>query len=109
MELYKLKEKVTIGKLNNALLVQLEKIGLICKVVNGKEYVMTITSTNDGKHMNKSLHYRDRAIDIRTRDMEPANRILTQVYLKRWLGVNFDVILESDHIHIEHDPKNLLT
>ena len=44
-------------------------------------------------------------IYIRTRDMSEQNKVLTKVWLKKWLGMNYDVILESDHIHIEYDPK----
>ena len=67
------------------------------------KYIMTITSGKDGKHMNNSLHYRGKAIDIRCRDM--ANPILVTNSLKSGLGGDFDVIYEKDHIHIEFDKK----
>ena len=74
----------------------------VCKIYNGSEYEVTITSGNDGEHMKNSLHYKNAAIDIRTFDMRipgyTANR------LKANLGDNFDVIDEGNHIHIEYDP-----
>ena len=66
---------------------------------------MTITSANDGLHKKNSKHYKNEAIDIRTRDMSEQNKVLTKVWIKKWLGMNYDVVLESDHIHIEYDPK----
>ena len=75
----------------------------IRSIVNNYNYIMTITSANDGKHMKNSLHYSGKAIDIRSRDM--ANPTLVAYYLNIWLGSDFDVIFEGDHIHIEYDNK----
>ena len=55
--------------------------------------------------MKNSKHYKNEAIDIRTKDMSEQNKVLTKVWIQKWLGMNYDVILESDHIHIEYDPK----
>ena len=60
---------------------------------------------NDGVHKKNSKHYNNEAIDIRTRDMSLNNKVLTQQWIKKWLGFNYDVVLETDHIHIEYDPK----
>ena len=48
------------------------------------------------------------AIDVRTRDLAPADvqKILAQI--KDCLGADFDVLLEADHIHIEFQPKTPL-
>lgn len=67
--------------------------------------IPTITSVNDGKHMNGSKHYVNKAIDLRVLDMpkdmwQPVRNDLSNI-----LGPDFDVILEKDHIHIEYDPK----
>jgi len=62
-----------------------------------------ITSCIDGKHKRSSAHATGRAVDLRTwtlRDKESAVRIMQDS-----LGDEFDVILESDHIHLEFDPK----
>ena len=104
-KMYKVKEGVNITHLKYVLKNKLNEIALVCKLINGVNYVMTITSGNDGIHMKNSRHYKNEAIDIRTRDMSEQNKINTKIWLKVWLGKNYDVILESDHIHIEYDSK----
>lgn len=66
---------------------------------------MVITSVNDSKHGYGSLHYSGSATDLRTRNVP--NEILSDLCdaLKASLGVEFDVILESNHIHVEYQPK----
>lgn len=104
-KLYKIKEGVSTTHLKYVLANKLNQIALICKLINGVNYVMTITSGNDGVHKKYSKHYVNEAIDIRTRDMSEHDKILTKIWIKKWLGVNYNVILESDHIHIEYDPE----
>lgn len=65
-----------------------------------------ITSMLDGKHSSKSKHYRGDAVDIRTRHIQNANmkaQIVAEI--KDALGQDYDVILESTHIHLEYDPR----
>ena len=67
---------------------------------------MVVTSARDGKHSAKSLHYSGRAVDIRTRNLLPET--LNRVFgaLRKILEpAGFDVVPESDHIHIEFQPK----
>lgn len=64
---------------------------------------LTITSVSDGLHSHTSLHYSGNGVDFRTRDIEdPAGKTAR---LKAALGVDFDVILESDHVHLEYQPR----
>jgi hypothetical protein len=71
----------------------------------GVPYV--VTSGTDGKHSAGSLHYSCGAMDIRRWDLDRAGKTATAVsQLRGALGRNFDVILESDHIHVEFDPKD---
>jgi hypothetical protein len=60
-----------------------------------------ITSARDGVHQEDSFHYKGQAIDLRTHHVLDA---LTRE-IKRSLGVDYDVINEGDHIHVEYDPK----
>jgi hypothetical protein len=65
-----------------------------------------VTSVNDGKHRQGSLHYEGLAFDIRTWALKTAaDKEHALRELKRALGPDYDVILEADHIHIEFDPK----
>ena len=70
---------------------------------------LMVTACVDGKHMAGSLHYAGAAIDLRTRDVAPADvqKLITQI--KACLGDDFDVLLEVDHLHIEFQPKQALT
>jgi len=68
---------------------------------------LIITSVNDSNHSENSLHYTGYAIDIRIRELYSYNiRIDFRNAIAEEIGNEFDVVLESDHIHIEFDPKN---
>ena len=64
-----------------------------------------ITSLNDSKHSKTSLHYADNTADIRTKDC-PARIDKAGVVkeMKSRLNHHYDIILESNHIHIEYQP-----
>lgn len=65
-----------------------------------------VTSCVDGVHHPGSLHYKGRAVDLRTRDLNALTTGAIVKDLKAWLtSQGFDVVLERDHIHIEFDPK----
>ena len=96
-------ENVSIEKLIPLMVKSLPIIEKACKEIEGESYEMTITSGNDGEHKKGSLHYINRAIDIRTKDMK--NPIEVVLRIKNRLGRNFDVIYEFNHIHVEYDPK----
>lgn len=71
-------------------------------------YDLTITSLTDyapGRKPN-TLHTPGLAFDCRIWDI-PERMLETLVAkLREALGDEFDVVLKSDHIHIEFDPKN---
>lgn len=76
-----------------------------CKLVLGRNYIMTVTSVVDGIHKRQSAHYTGRAFDIRIRDMGGEEARVGQ-NISAFLGPQFDVIVASNHIHIEWDPKD---
>lgn len=65
-----------------------------------------ITSGTEGKHSAGSLHYVGAALDIRLPPPALTSDILNR--LRESLGAEFDVVLESSHIHIEFQPKTPL-
>lgn len=71
--------------------------------VSGEQAV--ITSGADGKHREQSLHYVGRALDFRTRHVSAGLMPKIVAKIKDCLGGQFDVVLESDHLHVEFDPK----
>ena len=66
---------------------------------------LVITCCTDGEHGRKSLHYVGQAIDIRSRDMGIQVALDAVTKLREALGHEFDAVTETDHIHIEYQPK----
>lgn len=69
----------------------------------GREAI--VTSGNDGKHMSTSLHYKGKAIDLRTKDLH--RKLIPKLAdaLRIGLGKDWDIVVEKTHIHLEYDPK----
>ena len=65
-----------------------------------------VTSCTDSTHSKGSRHYIGQAIDIRTRNIT-SKAMLSKIVagIKSALTGEFDVVLESDHLHIELDPE----
>ena len=68
-----------------------------------------ITSANDSKHSDASLHYKGCALDFRTHNYSNDKGELRD-RIKAALGQDFDVVLEAvgtpnEHLHLEWDPK----
>lgn len=68
----------------------------------GEELV--ITSVVDGHHSSSSLHYAGSAFDARTSYFTPGIRKSVADDVRSRLGFDFDVVLESDHMHVEFQP-----
>ena len=70
----------------------------------------TVTSVRDSVHRRGSLHYVGLACDLRIAPfMENASKLLEVVEtIRTALGKQYDVVLESDHIHVEFQPKEKL-
>jgi hypothetical protein len=67
-----------------------------------------ITSCRDGKHKEGSLHYIGDALDIRLASRFNTTEGIDLKLLmegRTSLGEQYDLILESDHFHLEFDPK----
>lgn len=78
---------------------------VVNQVYHERGLLCTITSGSDGTHSANSLHYSGNALDFRTRDVIHSDRAILAAEIKARLGENYDVVLESDHLHVEHDPK----
>jgi hypothetical protein len=64
-----------------------------------------ITSAVDGQHSQTSLHYAGAALDFRTRTLSFDQQFSMLNAVIERLGKDFDVVLESDHLHVEHQPR----
>jgi len=99
----RLKEGVKIQGVRSELI-----LGLMVadEVYKNAGYELTITSLMDGTHSATSLHYSGCAVDLRTRNISSdEQKKLIVVQMKQKLGIDFDVILESNHIHMEYQPR----
>jgi len=67
-----------------------------------REFELVVTSTFEGNHKARSLHYAHLAFDFRQPKGERGGLLTALI---KGLGVDYDVIPEMDHIHIEYDPK----
>ncbi|QQX80840.1 hypothetical protein JK628_02910 [Shewanella sp. KX20019] len=67
---------------------------------------MVVTSINDARHSKTSLHYSGQAADLRIFNLPDgkSHEVLSKIKGKL-LNDAFDVVLESDHIHLEFQPK----
>ena len=83
-------------------------IAAVANAAQALELNVTITAGTNGKHMQGSLHYKDRAIDVRSKNLTDKKGFLSTVLLR--LGSDYEGILEhegldNEHFHFEYDPK----
>lgn len=64
--------------------------------------VLVIFHTNDGEHMEGSLHFKNRAFDFRLPERDADERFRRY---RLALGPDYDLLNEGDHGHLEYDPK----
>ena len=66
-----------------------------------------VTSANDSRHSDNSLHYKNKAFDLRVINIVGDIHHKAILWVERMqleLGPNFDVVYGKNHIHIEYDP-----
>lgn len=80
---------------------------------------VVITSANDGRHMQNSYHYDNRAVDLRIWEITESAQAedgswqlvhTDRTYrardqLRERLGDEYDVLLKPTHIHVEPSPR----
>ncbi|HOI31073.1 MAG TPA: hypothetical protein PLZ15_15110 [Melioribacteraceae bacterium] len=84
---------------------------ILAAVIAGEVYKafevdFVITSMTDGKHTQQhSLHYCGFAFDIRIKNI-PNKKMIDEIFLeiRRRLTKDYQVILETTHIHVEYQP-----
>lgn len=71
--------------------------------------VVYVTAGRDGHHSTGSYHYRDRALDVRFWNVALDLREAVAKTIRQYLPRFYDVVVESDHYHIEADAKKEAT
>ncbi len=70
----------------------------------GRELV--VTALRDSHAGRVSLHHEGKAVDCRTRDLSQNVARMIRHFLREHLDPRgFDTVLETDHLHVEYDPK----
>lgn len=64
---------------------------------------VVITSGDDRHHSKGSKHYDGAAIDLRVWGLTHPECVADEIQAA--LGMDFDVVFEDDHIHLEWHPK----
>ncbi len=101
-----LKTGVRIAGLRPEILLAVVAAERVCAVM-GVDCV--VTACVDGVHKSGSLHYCGLAVDLRSRDFRPGDVDKAIARIKQCLGADYDVVLETDHIHVEFQQKQPLT
>ena len=100
-----LKTGVDVGGIQPEVLLGLE----ICHgVFTRLGMPLVVTACLDGKHMTGSKHYVGQAVDMRLPSkysIEPLIDVMVQAECRVHLGLQYDLVLEKDHLHLEYDPK----
>ena len=104
----KIKDGVSVSGLRPEMLLAFDVANEVYEAL-GVEFCV-LTAGVDGEHGRGSLHYVGLAIDTRTRDFPNGgnNSDLIDVAVKLIqdrLGKQYDVVRESNHLHIEFQPK----
>lgn len=64
-----------------------------------------ITSANDANHSATSLHYAGCAVDIRNWYVNKDEWSELKKQIDEALTMDFDFVIESNHFHLEYQPK----
>lgn len=101
----KCKDGVNITGIRTELLFGLMVCETVCQEVGVELF---ITSLNDSRHSLTSLHYAGAAWDMRTTTFNVMTETQAQQVVDRLkiaLPDDYDVVLESNHIHVEWQPR----
>ena len=99
--MFSFKEDVHIGVVSPKLPYMWGQVSLLSEEYG---FDTVVTSVRDGTHMEGSKHYTGEASDFRIWWF--TDKLLRDFAreLQRRLGKEWDVVIESSHLHVEYDP-----
>jgi len=79
----------------------------VCDGVFGRNGIddCIVTSCSDGIHSPTSLHYAGNAFDLRLHHIPEILRGAILADMRSALTVHYDTLRESNHYHIEYQPR----
>lgn len=98
----KLKKSVKVQGMTTEIALALM---IIDGVYNMYGQELVVTSIMDGRHSRTSSHYAGNGIDTRTRYFTDQEKLAVAQDCRDRLGRDFDVIVETDHLHFQYKPK----
>jgi len=104
-----IKHNVQCAGLHPDLVEAMMKVAVLYDNLGIKGVRACVTSVMDGRHSSNSLHYQGKAFDVRTwadtrgNQMSVNEKEAIANKVRDILGGDFDVVVESTHIHIELD------
>lgn len=101
----RLKKGVRINGLKPELLLG---IMIVKSVFDKYGFDCVLTSVVDGKHSRGSFHYSGNGADFRTRHLSLDEQADIHTECVKALGADFDFIRETNHFHLESQPKDPL-
>lgn len=75
---------------------------IVERIYDEAGWTLIVTSVVDGQHMRNSLHYVGAAFDFNPPQRDVAH---FRALIANALGSDYDVVIESDHMHIEWQPE----
>lgn len=97
--------RARIGGLKPEILFAVMAANEIYALAGGYDCVITSGTEPGPNRVKGSKHLVGYAVDLRTRDLDNKDEVYND--LVDALGPDYDVILESNHLHIEFDPQPL--
>lgn len=99
----KYKASVQLQGLQVQMLIALIQVSDFSRLNN--DVVIFVTSALDGSHSAKSLHYAGAALDLDIPGPPELNQALA-AHLSTSLPLDYDVVNEGSHVHIEWQPRH---
>lgn len=102
-------KSVSLDGLHESMRIVLHHVDQVCRLYGHEAVITAGTEIFNGIkmiHSAGSFHNIGRALDFRTRFFSQAQKTLVVNELRMRLGKDYDVVLESDHMHIEYDPQS---
>lgn len=69
------------------------------------DVAIDVNAIDNGEHGVRTLHGVSRAWDLDTEGDEPYDLASLYMYLRAILPPGFDIVRETDHVHVEWQPK----